>query len=58
MDRLVAREGIQERLNDSLRTALKRGDGLTLVEKGEDLPEGVEKERLYSVNYHALFMGR
>ena len=31
VDRLVAREGIQERLTDSLRTALKRGDGLALV---------------------------
>ena len=55
VDRLVAREGIQKRLNDSLRTALKRGDGLALVEvvpkKGEELPEGVEKERLYSENY-------
>jgi excinuclease ABC subunit A len=35
---------VQERLNDSLRTALKRGDGLALVEvvpkTGEELPEG------------------
>ena len=41
VDRLVAREDIQERLNDSLRTALKRGDGLALVKvvpkKGEEL---------------------
>ncbi|MCP9850321.1 excinuclease ABC subunit UvrA [Cyanobium sp. Morenito 9A2] len=55
VDRLVAREGIAERLNDSLRTALKRGDGLALVEvvpkAGEELPEGVEKERLYSENF-------
>ncbi len=55
VDRLLAREGIGERLNDSLRTALKRGDGLALVEvvpkAGEELPEGVEKERLYSENF-------
>ena len=55
MDRLVAREGVQERLTDSLRTALKRGDGLALVEvvpkADEELPEGVERERLYSENF-------
>ena len=55
VDRLVAREGIQERLTDSLRTSLKRGDGLALVEvvpkADEELPEGVEKERLYSENF-------
>jgi excinuclease ABC subunit A len=55
VDRLVAREGIQERLTDSLRTALKRGEGLALVEvvpKGDEpLPEGVERERLFSENY-------
>jgi excinuclease ABC subunit A len=55
VDRLVAREGIQERLTDSLRTALKRGDGLALVEvvpkAEEELPDGVEKERLYSENF-------
>ncbi|KEF42424.1 MAG: excinuclease ABC subunit A [Cyanobium sp. CACIAM 14] len=55
VDRLVARDGIQERLTDSLRTALKRGEGLALVEvvpKGDDpLPEGVDRERLYSENF-------
>ncbi|MCP9886863.1 excinuclease ABC subunit UvrA [Cyanobium sp. ATX 6A2] len=55
VDRLVARDGIQERLTDSLRTALKRGDGLALVElvpkTGEELPEGLERERLYSENF-------
>jgi len=55
VDRLVSREGIQERLTDSLRTALKRGDGLALVEvvpkSGEEVPEGVERERLYSENF-------
>ena len=54
VDRLVSREGVQERLTDSLRTALKRGDGLALVEvvpkAGDELPEGVERERLYSEN--------
>ena len=55
VDRLVSREGIQERLTDSLRTALKRGDGLALVEvvpkSGEELPPEIEKERLYSENF-------
>jgi excinuclease ABC subunit A len=55
VDRLVAREGVQERLTDSLRTTLKRGDGLALVEvvpkAGEELPAGVERERLYSENF-------
>ncbi|MEB3350930.1 MAG: excinuclease ABC subunit UvrA [Cyanobacteriota bacterium] len=55
VDRLVAREGIQERLTDSLRTTLKRGEGLALVEvvpkADEPLPEGVERERLFSENY-------
>jgi excinuclease ABC subunit A len=55
VDRLVAREGINERLTDSLRTCLKRGDGLALVEvvpkSGEELPEGIDRERLYSENF-------
>nr|WP_259739008.1 excinuclease ABC subunit UvrA [Synechococcus sp. CS-205] len=55
VDRLVAREGISERLTDSLRTCLKRGDGLALVEvvpkAGEELPDGVDRERLYSENF-------
>ena len=55
VDRLIAREGIQERLNDSLRTTLMRGDGLALVEvvpkKNEKLPENLDKERLYSENF-------
>ncbi len=55
VDRLIAREGIQERLNDSLQTCLKRGDGLSIVEvvpkKGETLPPNLEKEKLYSENY-------
>jgi excinuclease ABC subunit A len=55
VDRLVAREGINERLTDSLRTCLKRGDGLALVEvvpkSGEVLPEGIDRERLYSENF-------
>jgi len=55
VDRLIAREGIQERLNDSLRTSLKRGDGLSIVEvvpkKGEDLPSTLVRERLYSENF-------
>ncbi len=55
VDRLIAREGIQERLTDSLQTALKRGDGLAIVEvvpkKGEKLPDGIERERLFSEHF-------
>ncbi|MEB3271097.1 MAG: excinuclease ABC subunit UvrA, partial [Synechococcus sp.] len=55
VDRLVARQGIQERLTDSLRTTLKRGEGLALVEvvpkSGEELPAELERERLYSENF-------
>ena len=55
VDRLIAREGIQERLNDSLRTSLKRGDGLSIIEvvpkKGEQLPVELTRERLYSENF-------
>ncbi len=55
VDRLVSREGIQERLSDSLRTTLQRADGLAIVEvvpkSGEPLPDGIERERLYSENF-------
>ncbi len=55
VDRLVSREGINERLTDSLRTTLKRGDGLALVEVvpkvNEELPDNIERERLYSENF-------
>ncbi len=55
VDRLIAREGIEERLTDSLRTALKRGDGLALVEvvpkKNEELPKDLDRERLFSENF-------
>ncbi len=55
VDRLIAREGIQERLTDSLRVALKRGEGLASIEvvpkKNDKLPDGIERERLYSENF-------
>ena len=55
VDRLVSRRGIQERLTDSLRTALKRGDGLVIVELvprfGKELPNVVEYEQVYSENF-------
>jgi len=55
VDRLVAREGLAERLTDSLRTALKRGEGLAMVElvprDGEEVPEGWERERLFSEHF-------
>ncbi|WP_320673707.1 excinuclease ABC subunit UvrA [Prochlorococcus sp. MIT 1341] len=55
VDRLIAREDIQERLTDSLSTALKRGEGLALVEivpkANEKIPLGLDRERLFSENY-------
>ena len=55
VDRLVAREGLAERLTDSLRTALKRGEGLAMVElvprEGEPIPAGWERERLFSEHF-------
>ncbi len=55
VDRLIAREGVQERLTDSLGTALKRGDGLALVEvvpkPNESIPASLDRERLYSENF-------
>jgi excinuclease ABC subunit A len=55
VDRLVAREGLAERLTDSLRTALKRGEGLAMVElvprEGERIPAGWERERLFSEHF-------
>ncbi|WP_413678845.1 excinuclease ABC subunit UvrA [Prochlorococcus sp. MIT 0916] len=55
VDRLIAREGIEERLTDSLSTTLKRGDGLAIVEavpkKNEELPKGIDRERLFSENF-------
>ncbi len=55
VDRLVSRPGIEERLTDSLQTTLKRGEGLALVEAvpkaNESLPEGLDRERLYSENF-------
>jgi len=58
VDRLIAREGIEERLTDSLSTTLKRGDGLAIVEavpkKNEEkkaILETYTKE--YSAEYQA-----
>ena len=55
VDRLVSRPGMAERLTDSLRTCLQRGDGLALVEvvlrAGETLPAGVEPECMYSERF-------
>ena len=45
VDRLVMKEGIQQRLTDSLETALHQADGLVLV-----APEG-EEEILFSQNF-------
>ncbi|MXZ83274.1 MAG: excinuclease ABC subunit UvrA [Synechococcus sp. SB0666_bin_14] len=55
VDRLVARPGIDERLHDSLRTCLQRGDGLAVVNvvlrQGEELPPGMEQEWMFSEHF-------
>ena len=45
IDRLVVKEGIQKRLNDSLETALKLADGLVTVQELDG------EERLFSTKY-------
>ncbi len=45
VDRLIVREGIHQRLNDSLETALRLGDGLLMI----DVEEG--EELTFSANY-------
>ena len=48
VDRLVAREGVQRRLTDSVETALRLADGIVVVDM-VDLENGAEgKERRYS----------
>jgi len=49
VDRLVLRPGQQQRLAESLETALRLGEGLVLVEVSE--PEGSSREVLYSQNF-------
>ncbi len=55
VDRLVARLGIDERLHDSLRTCLQRGDGLAVVNvvlrQGEELPPGIQQEWTFSEHF-------
>lgn len=55
VDRLVARSTLHERLNDSLRTCLQRGDGLAVVNvvlrQGEELPPGIEQEWMFSEHF-------
>ena len=55
VDRLVARPEIHERLHDSLRTCLQRGDGLAVVNvvlrPGEELPPGMEQEWMFSERF-------
>ncbi len=55
VDRLVARPSMAERLHDSLRTCLQRGDGLAVVNvvprPGEELPPGIEQETIFSEHF-------
>lgn len=46
VDRLVVREGIEKRLNDSLETALKMANGLVVIQ----LPDE-DREMMFSQNY-------
>ena len=51
VDRIVVREGLEQRLADSLRTALDLADGIAVLELA-DAKEGVEAERLtFSENF-------
>ena len=55
VDRLVARSDIHERLHDSLRTCLQRGDGLAVVNvvlrQGEKLPPHIQQEWTFSEHF-------
>ena len=55
VDRLVARSDMHERLHDSLRTCLQRGDGLAVVNvvlrQGEELPSGIQQEWTFSEHF-------
>jgi excinuclease ABC subunit A len=42
VDRLVKKEGLQDRLADSLRTCLKRADGIAIIDILADQPQAVE----------------
>ena len=48
IDRLILREGIRSRLNDSIETALHLSDGLLLVQIQQ---EGETQEQLFSQNF-------
>nr|WP_266096551.1 excinuclease ABC subunit UvrA [Rubrobacter marinus] len=49
VDRLVVREGIERRLNDSIETALQLAEGLVLVETVEK--DGAGESMLFSENF-------
>ncbi|MCC5637418.1 excinuclease ABC subunit UvrA [Nostoc sp. CHAB 5844] len=53
IDRLVKKDGIQERLFDSLSTCLKQSDGIAtiLVSPATDNPEAQEEELVFSENF-------
>ena len=48
VDRLVAREGVQRRLTDSVETALTLAEGLMVVEMVDADPDDPERERRFS----------
>jgi excinuclease ABC subunit A len=50
VDRLVAREGVQRRLTDSVETALGLAGGLLVVEMVDADPDDPERERRFSEN--------
>ncbi|MCL2423170.1 MAG: excinuclease ABC subunit UvrA [Micrococcales bacterium] len=48
VDRLVARDGVQRRLTDSVETALKLAGGLLVVDLVDAEPDDPDRERRYS----------
>ena len=52
VDRIVVREGIRSRLADSIRLAIRHGDGLVMATYEEKTPEGnTWHDRLFSTQY-------
>ena len=55
VDRLVKKDDLQERLVDSLATALKRSEGIAVIDvmckEDEKLPVGVPEEIIFSENF-------
>jgi len=51
VDRLVKKDGIQERLVDSLNTCLKRSGGIAVIDLIKDTPDEAAQEMVFSENF-------